>query len=167
MSRSSQTGLMVRIRLSSVAPHNGNADIQAIMRAARIERATMKATDTHIWTNRNSFKTMRHADKATLSAQRPVLVRRKESDMEQPPGNGERITAKSAPPDERMVRDWMGPEAFEYWAGLRSWIDATYPGVFAPDWIRSEERRVGQECVSTCRSRWWPDHEKKKKTTAQ
>src|SRR3546814_19077998 len=21
---------------------------------------------------------------------------------------------------------------------------------------RSEERRVGQECVSTCRSRWWP-----------
>src|SRR3546814_14596490 len=23
--------------------------------------------------------------------------------------------------------------------------------------IRSEERRVGKECVSTCRSRWWPD----------
>src|SRR3546814_13639720 len=22
---------------------------------------------------------------------------------------------------------------------------------------RSEERRVGKECVSTCRSRWWPD----------
>src|SRR3546814_12038217 len=21
----------------------------------------------------------------------------------------------------------------------------------------SEERRVGQECVRTCRSRWWPD----------
>src|SRR3546814_11824064 len=29
---------------------------------------------------------------------------------------------------------------------------------------RSEERRVGQECVSTCRSRWWPNHEKKKQT---
>src|SRR3546814_17354243 len=27
---------------------------------------------------------------------------------------------------------------------------------------RSEERRVGKECVSTCRSRWWADHEKKK-----
>src|SRR3546814_19472052 len=26
---------------------------------------------------------------------------------------------------------------------------------------RSEERRVGQECVSTCRSRWSPYHEKK------
>src|SRR3546814_13612367 len=29
----------------------------------------------------------------------------------------------------------------------------------APD--RSEERRVGKECVSTCRSRWSPYHSKK------
>src|SRR3546814_12690757 len=28
---------------------------------------------------------------------------------------------------------------------------------------RSEERRVGQECVSTCRSRWSPYHYKQKK----
>src|SRR3546814_13333722 len=28
---------------------------------------------------------------------------------------------------------------------------------------RSEERRGGKECVSTCRSRWSPCHEKKKK----
>src|SRR3546814_13390156 len=28
---------------------------------------------------------------------------------------------------------------------------------------RSEERRVGKECVSTCRSRWSPYHEKKKR----
>src|SRR3546814_13078290 len=28
--------------------------------------------------------------------------------------------------------------------------------------IRSEERRVGKECVSTCRSRWSPSHSKKK-----
>src|SRR3546814_20826851 len=28
---------------------------------------------------------------------------------------------------------------------------------------RSEERRVGKECVSTCRSRWSPSHYKKKK----
>src|SRR3546814_11352634 len=27
--------------------------------------------------------------------------------------------------------------------------------------MRSEERRVGKECVSTCRSRWWPYREKK------
>src|SRR3546814_15232703 len=30
---------------------------------------------------------------------------------------------------------------------------------------RSEERRVGQECVSTCRSRWSPYHDKKKYIT--
>src|SRR3546814_17383636 len=28
---------------------------------------------------------------------------------------------------------------------------------------RSEARRVGQECVSTCRTRWSPDLEKKQK----
>src|SRR3546814_11965345 len=28
--------------------------------------------------------------------------------------------------------------------------------------VRSEERRVGKECVSTCRSRWAPYHLKKK-----
>src|SRR3546814_3058731 len=38
------------------------------------------------------------------------------------------------------------------------------PGrIFAhPVRIRSEERRVGKECVSTCRSRWSPHHYKKK-----
>src|SRR3546814_16703944 len=29
--------------------------------------------------------------------------------------------------------------------------------------LRSEERRVGKECVSTCRSRWTPYHYKKNK----
>src|SRR3546814_11137830 len=29
--------------------------------------------------------------------------------------------------------------------------------------LRSEERRVGKECVSTCRSRWSPNHYKKEK----
>src|SRR3546814_13002149 len=38
-----------------------------------------------------------------------------------------------------------------------SGIDATKLG--------SEERRVGKECVSTCRSRWSPYHSKKKKST--
>src|SRR3546814_11704076 len=32
---------------------------------------------------------------------------------------------------------------------------------------RSEERRVGKECVSTCRSRWSPCHEKKKNKTSR
>src|SRR3546814_16431881 len=29
--------------------------------------------------------------------------------------------------------------------------------------LRSEVRRVGQECVNTCRSRWSPSHSQKKK----
>src|SRR3546814_11212722 len=33
-----------------------------------------------------------------------------------------------------------------------------------PSGERSEERRVGKECVSTCRSRWSPYHSKKKQT---
>src|SRR3546814_18552915 len=30
--------------------------------------------------------------------------------------------------------------------------------------VRSEERRVGKECVSTCRSRWSPYHSQKNNT---
>src|SRR3546814_12621846 len=33
--------------------------------------------------------------------------------------------------------------------------------------LRSEERRVGKECVSTCRSRWSPYHSKKNKPNNQ
>src|SRR3546814_1021767 len=43
---------------------------------------------------------------------------------------------------------------------------ASRPGVYGlnigdstNNWVgRSEERRVGNECVSTCRSRWSPNH---------
>src|SRR3546814_16100032 len=38
------------------------------------------------------------------------------------------------------------------------------PRIPVPDAARSEERRVGKECVSTCRSRWSPYHYKKKQT---
>src|SRR3546814_11916190 len=34
--------------------------------------------------------------------------------------------------------------------------------IFSVRYIRSAERRVGKECVSTCRSRWSPYHKKKK-----
>src|SRR3546814_11957040 len=34
------------------------------------------------------------------------------------------------------------------------------PNLFRKTQCRSEERRVGKECVSTCRARGSPDHEK-------
>ncbi|TIO04727.1 MAG: DUF3788 domain-containing protein [Mesorhizobium sp.] len=55
--------------------------------------------------------------------------------MEHSPQIGDRLADKSAPPDDAMIRDWIGPEAFEHWTALRDWIEASYPGVFAPDWI--------------------------------
>src|SRR3546814_13233889 len=33
---------------------------------------------------------------------------------------------------------------------------ALVPGLTTADYLRSEERRVGKECVSTCSSRWSP-----------
>src|SRR3546814_15806158 len=41
--------------------------------------------------------------------------------------------------------------------GGTSWSYVTFAA------LRSEERRVGKECVSTCRSRWSPYHSKKKR----
>src|SRR3546814_3155846 len=41
-------------------------------------------------------------------------------------------------------------------------FERTSPAIRSDDqnseWTRSEERRVGKECVSTCRSRWSPYH---------
>src|SRR3546814_11517817 len=44
-------------------------------------------------------------------------------------------------------------------AALRSTPPPTTSAPPSP--ARSEERRVGDECVSTCRSRWSPYHKKK------
>src|SRR3546814_14138810 len=40
-------------------------------------------------------------------------------------------------------------------------VDVSNPSV-SDRKSRSEERRVGKECVSTCRSRWWTYHLKEK-----
>ncbi|WP_238217698.1 DUF3788 domain-containing protein [Caballeronia novacaledonica] len=54
---------------------------------------------------------------------------------------GDRISDKSSRPDERIVSEWMGPEVFQHWVELRSWIEASYPGLFAPDWIYGGKKR--------------------------
>ena len=63
------------------------------------------------------------------------------ADGETLPQIGDRIVDKSAPPDDHVVREWIGPEAFARWAKLRSWIDEFYPGVFAPDWLYGGKNR--------------------------
>src|SRR3546814_16907079 len=45
-------------------------------------------------------------------------------------------------------------------AAVRAWISRQQQAA-----ARSEARRVGTECVSTCRSRWTPYHSKKKCNT--
>src|SRR3546814_18301065 len=50
---------------------------------------------------------------------------------------------------------WHGLDAIEIADVLRRMrVDKLY----AVDHARSEERRVGKECVRTCRSRWSPYH---------
>src|SRR3546814_11664779 len=55
---------------------------------------------------------------------------------------------------------WADPSSIAFIITLLQQIQA------APT-LRSEERRVGTECVSTCRSRWWPYHYKKKERIKQ
>src|SRR3546814_13111642 len=42
--------------------------------------------------------------------------------------------------------------------GLVGGATKTHPAARAALTVRSEERRVGNECVGTCRSRWSPYH---------
>jgi hypothetical protein len=51
------------------------------------------------------------------------------------PSRGERIVAPGSPPDETVLRDWLGARAWRHWQALATQIEADYPGVFAPDWI--------------------------------
>src|SRR3546814_13030312 len=54
-----------------------------------------------------------------------------------------------------------------HFSHMKTYPDASFRDVVRPNAdtlysTRSEERRVGKECVSTCRSRWSPYHYTKK-----
>src|SRR3546814_18329383 len=58
---------------------------------------------------------------------------------------------------------WIGPAGAEHDSGAGTDFHAVRTGHISitpihVDLPRSEERRVGNECVSTCRSRWSPYH---------
>lgn len=68
-------------------------------------------------------------------------VVRNKFERESSPVIGDRINGKYAPPDEKAVRDWIGPQAFESWIFLCDWIAQSYPGVFEPDWVYGGAKR--------------------------
>lgn len=52
-----------------------------------------------------------------------------------------RITDKSAQPNDNIVRDWIGADAFVHWTELQHWIDDFYPNVFEPEWLYAGKKR--------------------------
>src|SRR3546814_5388007 len=62
----------------------------------------------------------------------------------------------------RLARHWSSISSVASSVGIFFDIDAIDDilsiWVAGPKLLRSEERRVGKECVSTCRSRWSPYH---------
>jgi hypothetical protein len=71
----------------------------------------------------------------------PTSAKLRGADSATFPKTGDKITDKSAQPDDGAVRKWIGPEAFGRWAQMRKWIDNSYPGVFAPDWLYGGKNR--------------------------
>src|SRR3546814_17980396 len=59
------------------------------------------------------------------------------------------------------------PAAQIYAVVLAGQVPAEAHSAGSPVRDRSEERRVGKECVSTCRSRWSPYHSKKQEDSNQ
>src|SRR3546814_14866844 len=89
-------------------------------------------------------------------------------------GRGYRIMANAVVNvvEQRAIVNLVGPgaalamDAASEAKAAAAQADATRDSVLisaAAKGARSEERRVGKECVSTCRSRWSPYHKKKKK----
>ena len=64
---------------------------------------------------------------------------------------------KYAPPGAIGAQIAPGGRSEEHTSELQSHLCISY-AVFCEDAGRSEERRVGKECTSVCRSRWSPYH---------
>src|SRR3546814_16157115 len=65
------------------------------------------------------------------------------------------------PDKQRYARDTKARTLAEIVEGADVFLGLSAGGILKPEMVRSEERRVGKECVSTCRSRWSPYHSKK------
>src|SRR3546814_15820731 len=68
------------------------------------------------------------------------------------------ISAKKGEPDWLLA--WR-LKAYRHWLEMPepTWSKVKFPPIdYQDSYYRSAERRVGKECVSTCRSRWSPYH---------
>src|SRR3546814_321105 len=74
--------------------------------------------------------------------------------------NGHR--APAAGNGDQVVPSYSDPAAGRLDGAVPTRARTSASHLFRASIIRSEERRVGKECVSTCRSRWSPYHSKKK-----
>src|SRR3546814_13110143 len=63
-----------------------------------------------------------------------------------------------APPSLTISVTYPGADAGTLEQNVTQVIEQELNGVEGFLYMRSEERRVGKECVSTCRSRWSPYH---------
>src|SRR3546814_14826134 len=77
---------------------------------------------------------------------------------------GKDIARKTREARGRVVRRVFNDELNSVWRDLFVRLAPEEPFIPAFAIPRSEERRVGEECVSTCRFRWSPGTLKKKKT---
>src|SRR3546814_15345224 len=79
-----------------------------------------------------------------------------------------RLLDRSQPMVSRQIQDLEQELGFILFTRTRPQVTLTEQGrefyEEVHNVLRSEERRVGKECVSTCRSRWSPYHYKKKKS---
>src|SRR3546814_13455892 len=66
-----------------------------------------------------------------------------------PPSEAQRLRAHAAEVVEVPIYTWQAA------------LDDPRPAERLAEGVRSEERRVGNECVSTCRSTWSPYHKQK------
>src|SRR3546814_12942470 len=93
----------------------------------------------------------RHAQRAANEGEYEVVIRKATKSRQQ----------------EEHYHALIGDIAKQYQHAGRTWDDEDMKRIlvdaFKHETKRSEERRVGKECVSTCSSRWSPYHSKKKK----
>src|SRR3546814_16835416 len=68
------------------------------------------------------------------------------------------VPAPAAAPDVQATPTTSAPFEDRRTIAVLPFVNMSGEAVVLASPVRSEERRVGKECVSTCRSRWAPYH---------